>query len=544
MVLAIGSPRHDGNGTHSGNVRVFEYRQYNSVNDNNKYHYDSRIVDENQRRPVIITATQPEDGKYYWTQVGLDIDGVERFDISGNSVSLSADGSALAIGAPSTNLDRPGHVRMFQIAKKNLWVQQGLDIDGESAGDESGLSTSLSSDGSLLAIGSYMANGTTGNVRVYRNESGLWKQVGSNIEGGESGEYSGAAISLTKNGSVLAISADGYNDFTGKVRVFENSNNSWNQLGFDINAEESYDQSGWSVSCVDGRDENKPLLLAIGAVSNDGNGNNSGHVRVYEYKQYNSDNDSGKIVITQSPETPPTDELLYWIQVGQDIDGEGAGDRSGESVSFSSDGTTLAIGAEKNDNDNGFNSGHVSVYRFNVQTNNWGKFGDDIDGEAAHDQSGCSVALNSDGTILAIGAFYNDGNDDTDSRRGHVRVYKNISGSWQQIGSDIDGEGNTDLSGNSVSLSSDGKILAIGASYNDGNGTDSGHVRVFRYLNGEWNQIGSDIDGEASHDKSGRSVSLSSDGTILAIGASENDGNGNKSGHVRVYKFTGWGLGT
>ena len=44
-----------------------------------------------------------------------------------------------------------------------------------------------------------------------------------------------------------------------------------------------------------------------------------------------------------------------------------------------------------------------------------------------------------------------------------------------------------------------------------------------------------DIDGEAADDYSGHSVSLSSDGTIVAIGAIDNDGNGSDSGHVRVY---------
>ena len=34
-----------------------------------------------------------------WTQLGQDIDGESSFDESGNSVSLSSDGSALAIGA-------------------------------------------------------------------------------------------------------------------------------------------------------------------------------------------------------------------------------------------------------------------------------------------------------------------------------------------------------------------------------------------------------------------------------------------------------------
>jgi len=50
-------------------------------------------------------------------------------------------------------------------------------------------------------------------------------------------------------------------------------------------------------------------------------------------------------------------------------------------------------------------------------------------------------------------------------------------------------------------------------------------------------QLGSDIDGEAADDYSGYTVSLSSDGTHVAIGALYNDGNGNVSGQVRIYEF-------
>ena len=50
---------------------------------------------------------------------------------------------------------------------------------------------------------------------------------------------------------------------------------------------------------------------------------------------------------------------------------------------------------------------------------------------------------------------------------------------------------------------------------------DSGHVRVYEYSGSAWAQLGTDIDGEAADDQSGFSVSLSSDGTRVAIGASE-----------------------
>ena len=222
---------------------------------------------------------------------------------------------------------------------------------------------------------------------------------------------------------------------------------------------------------------------------------------------------------------------LAQTQIGSDINGEAADDWSGCSVSSSSDGSVIAIGARNNDG-NGSNSGHVRVYQ-NV-SGVWTQIGADINGEAANDQSGRSVALSSDGSIVAIGARLNDGNG-TDS--GHVRVYRNISGVWTQIGTDINGEAANDYSGHSVALSSDGSIVAIGAYQNDGNGTDSGHVRVYRNISGVWTQVGTDINGEAAGDYCGYGISLSSNGNILAAGANYNDGNGTNSGHVRVYNL-------
>ena len=51
-------------------------------------------------------------------------------------------------------------------------------------------------------------------------------------------------------------------------------------------------------------------------------------------------------------------------------------------------------------------------------------------------------------------------------------------------------------------------------------------------------QLGNDIDGEAEGDQSGYSVSLSSDGTTVVIGAPSIYGNDNHSGQVKIYKIT------
>ena len=141
--------------------------------------------------------------------------------------------------------------------------------------------------------------------------------------------------------------------------------------------------------------------------------------------------------------------------------------------------------------------------------------------------------MNSSGTRIAIGAPLNDSN------KGHVRVYELTGSSWTKVGGDIDGEAVDDESGFSVAMSSDGTRIAISASDNDGvNGTNSGHVRVYDYdtTNG-WTQVGGDIDGEAANDYSGYSVAMNSDGSRIAIGAIYNDGYGSNSGHVRVYRL-------
>jgi LPXTG-motif cell wall-anchored protein len=60
-----------------------------------------------------------------------------------------------------------------------------------------------------------------------------------------------------------------------------------------------------------------------------------------------------------------------------------------------------------------------------------------------------------------------------------VRVYTLINGTWTQTGVDIDGEAAEDYSGYSVAMSGDGSRIAIGAYRNDGTGSNAGHVRVY-----------------------------------------------------------------
>ena len=325
-------------------------------------------------------------------------------------------------------------------------------------------------------------------------------QIGSDIRGVSFNDGCGIAVAISNDGKVVAAGASKHLN-KGHVRVFEDINGTWTQIGSDMIGEFSNDGSGREISLSgDG------TIVAIGSRQNS---LAKGHVRVYK-------NINGT-----------------WTQIGLDIDGEAGGDWSGDAISLSYDGNIVAIGAYKNDG-NGDNAGHVRVYK-NI-SNSWTQIGSDIDGESAGDYFGYSVSLSDNGEVLAVGGIYNaGGGSGLASKRGHVRVYKNINNTWTQIGSDIDGESTRDYFGRSVSLSSNGKILAAGAIYDDGAATDAGHVRVYENINGSWIQLGADIDGKNADDRVGYSVSLSNNGKTLLIGAPFIE---SSRGQARIYKFS------
>ena len=400
-----------------------------------------------------------------------------------------------------------------------------------------------------------------------------WQKIGNDIDGEASGDNSGSSVSLSSDGKTVAIGAIR----SGHARIFQwtadesTSASAWTQKGADIDGEASYhDYSGQSVSLSsDGK------TVAIGApYNNGGNGFDRGHVRIFQWTESAStwtqmgadidghvsyDHSGWSVSLSSDGRTvavgAPNDDSSYrrgyvrifqwteststWTQMGADIDGEASYDESGRSVSLSSDGKTVAIGAPYNDG-NGSSSGHVRIFQWTQSTSTWTQMGAHIDGEASGDHSGWSVSLSSDGKTVAVGAPANLEEYGPNSG-GRVRIFQWTQSTltWTQMGADIDKEAYGDESGSSVSLSSDGKTVAIGAPNFEGNAPLSGHVRIFQWIESTsaWTQVGVDIDGEASGDGSGWSVSLSSDGKTVAVGAILNDGNGSSSGHVRIFQW-------
>lgn len=308
------------------------------------------------------------------------------------------------------------------------------------------------------------------------------------------------SIAMSEDGNTVSIADFGAESTAGQVRVYSWDGSAWIQKGADLVGE----APGDAVSSISMSGDGDTIVM--GASYNDGNGTDAGHARVYDW------NGSS------------------WVQRSNDIDGQSAADYSGQSVSISDDGNTMALSSPGN-NSNGNDSGHVRIFTWSGTA--WIAVGNPIVGESAEDQIN-NVSISTDGETIAVGATGNNGNG-ADS--GHVRVYNWNGTAWTQIGDDINGEAAGDMSGYSVALSDAGDTVAIGAPANDGSGSNAGHVRLYDWNGTAWVQRGADLDGEAIDDRSGSSVSINSIGSTVVVGAPNNDGNGADSGHSKVYDW-------
>ena len=238
----------------------------------------------------------------------------------------------------------------------------------------------------------------------------------------------------------------------------------------------------------------------------------------------------------------------------------GLNDYYGEAISLSHDGNTIAIGARLESgsssgvngrrNNNRINSGAVYAYAFNNGVWSQQAYIKSIY-TGTNDRFGRSVSLSADGNTLAVGAWSEDNlstginnyqssleSINTGGGAGAAYTYVRNGIEWTpQAYIKASNTGNTDRFGYSVSLSDDGKTLAVGApeensaatgingAESDNSADNSGAVYVFRFIGGTWVQ---EAYVKASNtnagDRFGESVSLSSDGNTLAVSSNLEDG--------------------
>ena len=385
-----------------------------------------------------------------YTQVGPDINGTVSSERFGSVLSMSDDGNAFVVGAPYA-YNRKGLVRAYQkdssVTGMVNYIQVGLDIVGKADDDYFGSSVSMSGDGTRFMAATPYTNNSKGSVSIYqyKDDKSNYAKVGEDIVGKASGDYFGLSVSMSGDGTSFVAGAVGRNLRTGYVNVYKQNttNGNYTQVGLDIVGKAQFHHFGFSVSMSgDG------TSVVVGApYSNNGNGS----VSVYKYNIDTSN----------------------YVQVGSDIVGKAQGDQFGWSVSMSGDGTSFVAGAVYSNNA----KGSASVYKYKNDTSNFTQVGLDIVGKVQNDLFGVSVSMSGDGTSFVAGATGSNGN------KGSASVYKQntTNGIYTQVGLDIVGTASNDFFGTSVSMSSNGATVVVGAPGNDNlKGENSGHVRLYR----------------------------------------------------------------
>jgi hypothetical protein len=382
-------------------------------------------------------------------------------DNAGESVSLSADGNTLAVGAKgeSSNatgiLDESGAVYVFTLSG-TVWSQQAyLKASNPGQLDEFGGAVSLSEDGNTLAVGATGedSNATgvgvddgndsaenSGAVYVFRREPGstAWRQqaylkasnTGAQDSFGKSVSVDGNGLSRTIAVGAHREDSDGSDEDddsaenSGAVYVFKHSNAVWRQQAY-LKAQnsEAGDQFGGSVSLdFDGN------TLAVGATGEDSNitgvvvrdGTGAGFGGD---QNDNSALDSGAVyVFTDRGALFQNSTLDGWlVQSYIKASNNTASGQFGGSVSLSGNNRTLAVGAafeassaigvNGNPSVTAGNSGGA-VYVFeSLGSSFWNQkaYLKASNGKPG-DLFGFSVSLNLDGTTLVSGAPFESTN--------------------------------------------------------------------------------------------------------------------------------------
>ncbi|NVB43239.1 integrin [Pseudenhygromyxa sp. WMMC2535] len=439
------------------------------------------------------------------------------------------------------------------------------------AGDLFGWSIALSKDGGTLAIGavneSSSATGIGGNsfdnsasdsgaVYIFTQSNGEWSQQAYiKASNAEEGDNFGSSVALSDDGSVLAVGASEEDSSSsnfptnnsepdsGAAYIFSRQGGSWAEWAYLKPASpESSDKFGTNIALSgDG------ATLAVGAIGED-----SAATGIDGATANNDAFASGAAYIF-------VQEGSSWVtQAYIKASNTDTNDYFGSSLSLSEDGDTLAIGAYREgsdstgvngDEDNNDAASAGAVYVLHRNASNWSQQAYIKASNAEQgDQFGKSLSLSSDGDTLAVGAYEEDSattgvngaqSSNTSSESGAVYVFIRQGSSWTQDA--YVKASNTDYGdkfGQSVALSGDGEVLVvatqhedsgtsgIGEEQSDNSASSSGAAYFFVKDAGSWTQrTYIKAPNTSASDYFGFSLSVNQDGTSLAIGAYAEDSN-------------------
>ena len=302
-----------------------------------------------------------------WTP-GLNIPGTDHPDHEmGHGVAISDDGSVLVVGLVSES-GSDHKVLVYIAGELNQTITQTV------TGTVRPMSVVVSGDGSVIAFGIY-GDAIEGKVYIrYGSAYGDSQTLELNSNAGDTGNDFGHSVSLSQDGSILAIGIPNHDD--GAVAVFVRHDTGAWTIMHDIRGESpaEADLTGFRVAI-----SANGTRLAISSPRSNSDTERTGSVRVLE-----------------NPD--PSLNGGTWTQIGQTIVGKTGETFSGFSLALSDDGSRVAVGEPFNAGI-GTESGRVRV--FELVNGYWVQVGPDFQGRTHHDRFGCDVALSGGGARLA-----------------------------------------------------------------------------------------------------------------------------------------------
>ncbi|MCP4136465.1 MAG: hypothetical protein GY754_36185 [bacterium] len=316
----------------------------------------------------------------------------------------------------------------------------------------------------------------------------------------EADDYYGQSVAVSSDGCTIVVGAPGDDDNgsnSGTVYVYSWTGSTWNQTELTPSNAGAGRNFGKCVAVSS--DGSTVVVGAVGWINN----GNSGYV--YVFSRTGSSWHETKLIFN---------ETAF------------GGDHFGYSLAVSSNGSTIVIGASRDEGETG------CAYVYSRTGSTWNQTKLKANDADSGDYFGYSVAVSSDGSTVVVGAYLD--------MFGSAYVYCRTGSAWNQTAKLIaaDGAGG-DYLGRTVAVSSDGSTIVLSAYGDDDNGGDSGSVYVYNWTGIAWDQTKLIAVDGAYGDHFGWSVAVSSDGSTVVVGAINDDDNGESSGSAYVYNWTG-----
>ena len=210
------------------------------------------------------------------------------------------------------------------------------------------------------------------------------------------------------------------------------------------------------------------------------------------------------------------------------------------SVSISSDGSYAIVGAYLEAGGTGdplSNAG--AAYIFTRSGSTWTQQAKITASDAqTNDQFGYSVSINGDGTYVIVGASLEDGGaNDPISNAGAAYIFTRSGSTWTQQqkiqASDVAG---SDFFGSSMSMSSDGTYVIVGAYNKNSQGAAYVFTRSGSTRTQQAKLESSDLQAQ---DNFGRQTAINSDGSYVIVGAQNEDTGGGNAGAAYIFTRSG-----